>query len=525
MSGYRPTWEQVGEWRVAFAPGAPRQAVCAILQDLARGTLPGGAETVKQSRVRHVMRVPLADGSALFVKHSNRWGARRPLAWLGARSRALEEFVNLRRVRTLGMAAVEPLACAERREQGQLEEAVLVTRELPRAALLPEALARLSEPARAELVAALGRSIRALHDAGFWHRDLHAGNVLVGGHEAGQPVLVDVQKLRWLRVPLPGALRARDLAMLGAEPGGVPGLLESYAHSGRRLQDHTGLRRRVVRAKSRRTRARLRSRGRRCVRSSTGFRIERHEHLRVYRRADIELKALLGAINVHRERTSVASGATRRGDPPVTRVADVKGGPPPDSFARGQGRPEPGSPSKGAVAVREFDESLTARLSHFVPGPRGLTAWRRAHAALLRGIETPAPLALVEETRRSRRVCSHLVVRWDDRARCLGAVLAEADAEEAAPLVRAVGRFLARLHEAGLCHRQLGVDCLLVRRDPGADESAAPALSLLALQPEEIRVATRVSARRRARQTARLAAELAERTDLPRSKLEQLLAR
>ncbi|MEN8184022.1 MAG: lipopolysaccharide kinase InaA family protein, partial [Myxococcota bacterium] len=300
----RRRWERTGEWRTVFAPEAPRQALLSILAGLARQSVPEGSETVKRSRLRHVFRIRLVDGSDVFVKHYLHRAAR-PFGWLGAPSRSLEELSNLERLAAVGVAAVEPLACAERHRRGRLEDAVLMTRALPRARPLAEALTQLPEPDRIAPLGALARSLRRLHDAGFWHRDLHAGNVLVGGEPGdgglAQPVLVDVQKLRSLRFPLPGALRVRDLAMLGAELGTALPLLEAYLAPDFPQDDAGRLRRRVARAAARRARSRLRSRGRRCVQVSTGFRIERHGRFRVYRRADIEASALLAVLPDSRE--------------------------------------------------------------------------------------------------------------------------------------------------------------------------------------------------------------------------------
>ncbi|MEN8185039.1 MAG: hypothetical protein ABFS46_21155, partial [Myxococcota bacterium] len=260
---------------------------------------------------------------------------------------------------------------------------------------------------------------------------------------------------------------------------------------------------------ARRARSRLRSRGRRCVQVSTGFRIERHGRLRVYRRADIEASALLAVLPDSRE-----ARVSRAARPRVTRIPGVVGGPPagppPDAFARGQGRPEPGAPAQGPVAVRELSESLGGRLCRLEPRRRGRAAWRRAHAALLRGIETPAPLALLEERRLGRVVRSHLVVRWDDRARCLGAALAVGGEREIGAIVSAAGRFLARLHGAGLVHRGLALDRLLLRPDPpeGGGEAS---LAFLVLEPHELRVCREVSPERQQSDRDELAAALLAR--------------
>jgi 3-deoxy-D-manno-octulosonic acid kinase len=64
---------------------------------------------------------------------------------------------------------------------------------------------------RAALCAAAGRAVRALHDAGLDHADLHPGNLLVRWDGDAPEVLVIDLDRGSLRSPLPPARRARSL--------------------------------------------------------------------------------------------------------------------------------------------------------------------------------------------------------------------------------------------------------------------------------------------------------------------------
>ncbi len=116
--------------------------------------------------------------------------------WLGARrTRPLREFAVLAHAHALGLRVPRPVAARYVR-QGAFYTADLATRAI--------------EPARtlASLVAhgevggfdwrALGRTIRAFHDAGVWHADLNAHNVLLD--EAGTLWLLDFDR-GWLGAP------------------------------------------------------------------------------------------------------------------------------------------------------------------------------------------------------------------------------------------------------------------------------------------------------------------------------------
>ncbi|MGA7992340.1 MAG: lipopolysaccharide kinase InaA family protein, partial [Thermoanaerobaculia bacterium] len=83
-----------------------------------------------------------------------------------------------------------------------------------------------------EVVTALGRLARRLHDRGVFFRDFTDGNVLVTKGEAGPRLwLVDLDRARVGEQPVTAFRRWRDLARPGLNrPGDVKLLLSSYFH-------------------------------------------------------------------------------------------------------------------------------------------------------------------------------------------------------------------------------------------------------------------------------------------------------
>jgi len=154
---------------------------------------------------------------------------------------------------------------------------------------------------------------------------------------------------------------------------------------------------------------------------------------------------------------------------------------------------------------------------------------------MLRGFETPAPLALVEERRLGLTWRSYLIFRWDAGAECLGARMlrrpSDAAAESTEPArgssarpVQEAGRFLARLHAADLHYRRLRLARFLVREHPASALEGEGTLGFLLLGLEDLRVGHRPSRRRRLRDLVRLADGSASRLpDLPRSEVASLL--
>jgi tRNA A-37 threonylcarbamoyl transferase component Bud32 len=158
----------------------------------------------RREQRRELARVPLAGGRSCFAKHylaSDRhawrdaWKARLGLAT------AQREWRALALLRAAGIPVPAPLAHV-RLASG---EHVVVMEWIDGA---PLALALADTARRRPLLAAVGALVRALHDAGWVHRDLHRENILVAN---GAPVLIDLQAARRSRG---AAARLRDLGRL-----------------------------------------------------------------------------------------------------------------------------------------------------------------------------------------------------------------------------------------------------------------------------------------------------------------------
>ncbi len=188
------------EW---LAGDASRRAE--LEEAIARLTRDEGVEWLRRrADRRRIARVPLAGGRSCFVKHyvsSDRHATRD--AWkerLGLAT-ARREWRTFARLRAAGVSVPAPLAHVRLPSR----EHVLVT-EWIAGVPLAEALADAAQ--RRPLLAALGALVRALHDAGWVHRDLHRENILVAN---GAPVLIDLQAARRSHGE---AARLRDLGRL-----------------------------------------------------------------------------------------------------------------------------------------------------------------------------------------------------------------------------------------------------------------------------------------------------------------------
>jgi hypothetical protein len=196
-----------------------------------------GAEERKRGRRKGLHALDLAgSGAPDHLLKVNRYrGARR------RRSKSRRELAVAAALAQRGLPAPVPLAAGERREGGRLVACYLLVEILPRVSDLRVALAaRPASPARRRaLAAAWGELARRLHEAGLHQDDFQPNNFLVrwpegdaaapasSTGEAAVPELfvIDFERARLRRGPVPDRLRHRALAKLDREMGRAPASL------------------------------------------------------------------------------------------------------------------------------------------------------------------------------------------------------------------------------------------------------------------------------------------------------------
>jgi len=108
--------------------------------------------------------------------------------------KASQEAANYALLTEIGIGTPQVVAFGSRRSGLRLVDAVIVTRGLPDVVGLdrlfesrwPDAAAHAMDPQRQEVIHAVIREIRRMHDAGFFHIDLQWRNILIGGMSEGR---------------------------------------------------------------------------------------------------------------------------------------------------------------------------------------------------------------------------------------------------------------------------------------------------------------------------------------------------
>ncbi|MDO6461213.1 3-deoxy-D-manno-octulosonic acid kinase [Granulosicoccaceae sp. 1_MG-2023] len=136
-------------------------------------------------------------GQDCVIRHYRRGGlvarlSERHYVWCGlVRSRVFRELQLLEWLAAQGLPVPVPVGGLIRR-RGLFYEAALVTAQIPGAQTLAARLA--TAPLDEAGWCAVGRLIRRFHDAGLWHADLNANNILFD--ESGKLYLIDFDRGR-----------------------------------------------------------------------------------------------------------------------------------------------------------------------------------------------------------------------------------------------------------------------------------------------------------------------------------------
>jgi tRNA A-37 threonylcarbamoyl transferase component Bud32 len=179
-----------GRWRVVAARIELRE-MTALLDAARAGTLGGEDAASGRGGAR---RVVLRGGKVVYVRKYLRGGLVRFLVrdlYLLRPPRPIRELEATETARAAG-CRVPIVHAVGVEESGPFYRGWIVTSAIEGATAYIDVLAAADEAARGVLLAAAGRAIRDLHDAGVYHPDLNGHNLLVGGD--GEVAVIDFDR-------------------------------------------------------------------------------------------------------------------------------------------------------------------------------------------------------------------------------------------------------------------------------------------------------------------------------------------
>jgi tRNA A-37 threonylcarbamoyl transferase component Bud32 len=418
-----------------------------------------GAETVKETRRRTVLRFPAMGGiPAVYVKRERIlgvWNRLRATAW---RSHARREFDNAARLHELGIAAPRSVAFALWRERGFAARTISVLEELAGGVRLDEFFTSVPKEERRAAIADVATALARIHQREIDLTDCHRGNILVVPDQNatfGKLALLDVATVRFHRMGI-GARTQRVGQLLHSLQATLTyeerrAFVERYARElGLRQGALEDFAREVRGAEQRIHRRRERSRDRRCLVESTEYWVSRRPRTRIHARREVTAATAELLAGVGRSATVLEIGGAK--------------------IVKSEGRNLCYLIKHDGIVhfVKRVDaSSWFGALVDVFRGSRGKRAWRAAHALARRGVATPRALALVE-TGFLLPMRSALVMEEIPAAASLQDVAARfrelfpERAERAAFLSR-LANAVAALHNFDVDHDDLATKNFLVR--------------------------------------------------------------
>ncbi len=462
---------------------------------------------VRENNVRasFFMRLPGPDAAPIFVKRYKQPGRRAQWKYLVVPPKAVAEWRNLLRCAACGLPVPRPIALGIQQTGLMLQDSCLMTEAVLPAQPLNEFFAqqrtlRSAEQAEADnqlLAVAVARLAAAIHNAGIFYRDLHAGNILIktAGDRGYQLFLIDLHRA-WRPVVLLQWMRLRDVAQLW---NSLPALtaerelfIEEYLRASARRQGSAAAFSRKLETIARRLeRRRINSRSKRCLVNSTAFEVHKTMREDYFGRRDVGRQTVEKLLQQVRGPGENRSRVLKQSEQAILTTH------------------EPGGALPRPVCVKHYVyRGIKYAVKSALVASRARKSWVAGHKLLVRGIATPLPLALVERKCGPFIYESFLITEWlADAVPLNDYVLNQHGRWEAHEtrrrFIQALAETVRALHEKGIYHADLKSTNILVRAE------GAAAWRFYFIDLERVRCKRRLRFRERANNLAQINASVA----------------
>jgi tRNA A-37 threonylcarbamoyl transferase component Bud32 len=337
---------------------------------------------LKVSLVRTVSIISGPRGR-LFLKRYKIRGLKEQLKYLVVPSKARKEWLMARQALRKGISTPVPLAMAERRTGRFLRDAFLITQ-----AIIPSSplIELIPDGKQKTLLSQTAQLIRKAHEAGLFHQDLHAGNILVGSKKK-RLYLIDLHRSKFVR-SLSKRRRLWNLAQFFYSLKGLISTEEKKVFLNRYDQEEKTFNkrfeealRRIERVEERIYRRHMRSRTKRCLKNSGGFYVTQEDGWRIWARREWKTQTLLKLIKKHQDIVAKdTDGLIKTERRSAISLFNYK---------------------KTRMCVKEYRyQGGLGRIKDYIRRSKARTGWLMGNGLVVRGISGILPLALLERKKR-----------------------------------------------------------------------------------------------------------------------------
>jgi tRNA A-37 threonylcarbamoyl transferase component Bud32 len=436
-------------------------------------------QIIRENNVRVSMLVNIPEqGESLFVKQYKCRGISEKVKYFLMTSKVNAEWNNIHALLARGIKVARPLAKAEKRICKCLFDSYLITEALVNAQQLRDYLKDLINKgssqdilqARRAVIEKVAEVISNIHGEGFFYRDLHAGNILVVTKENQSVEIypIDFHKI-WHFKKLPLWMRFRDLAQLKnsltLSQTDQLRFLSCYARKFPLISNRLKASVKKINKKATKLwRVHLKSRTKRCLVESSEFSVKNGPMLSLYFRKVFSESAIMEILRIYDSFTATAHPTVLK----KTKKEVVT------SFAVTDN--EIFSSRRLLIKESRF-QGLPNRLFQTLMKSRAKKAWIAARGLQVRGINTPAALALIEMKEYGLITRTILINDFIENAYELNDFVIKYYKDKKSDLpvcskesfITQLANTLKKLHDRGIYHADLKSDNILVSQDDNSN--------------------------------------------------------
>ena len=409
-----------------------------------------GAEIVKESRLRWAAVLTLPNRQRIFFKRNRTKNWFEALKFFLLPSKAQKEWLVSYELQKRNNPIPRPLGWMEKRCWGVIKESYYLSE------AVGSGVGLIDDPEKKRdqrTVSDLAEAVRRIHEAGLFHLDFHAGNLLWDGERF---LLIDLHRARVLK-SLSLTQRLWNLAELfhslrssWGEKEQL-GFLERYFQgapvSPEKKKKYLG----EIRAwMDRLQKKQWASRTKRCLKESTEFSITKGKGIRSYHRRDFSLENAKEAIERHRRFVSENTTELVKNSPEVSvSIFEHLG---------------------GRISVKQFRYlHLPDRLKERFRKSKGLKAWVAGNGLRAREIPSLKPLVLVEKGSWVGLRETFFLMEAPERGLEMDRYILRGfkDLREKRGFVRTFGQWVSSFHRMDLYHSDMKTCNILVEEGGG----------------------------------------------------------
>jgi tRNA A-37 threonylcarbamoyl transferase component Bud32 len=332
---------------------------------------------IKTSRLRWAAIFNLSEKGRVFVKRDRTKGWAEALKYVFLPSKARMEWFIAYQLRKRNLPVPRPLGWVERVRRGWVKESYYLSEAIGTGISLIDLL----DSRRRATTEPLAKTIKVFHDAGLFHRDLHAGNLVWNGETF---FLTDLHRAKLLK-SLSLEQRLQNLSHLfhslrshWKEDDFLRCMANYFGEESLDPREIGNRFQKVLSSMENLQRRWRKSRTRRCLKESTDFSRVSGKGMAVYRRRDFPMDRIEEALSRHRALMERRPENLLK-QAPESMVSLVQAG-------------------DKRICVKEFRyPDWIDRIKENFRSPKGRKAWIAGNGLKIRGVASPGVMAYAEK--------------------------------------------------------------------------------------------------------------------------------